>query len=180
MSENILICSRPGLGKTQKAIEYYIDKIASGKNGIFFNFEMSDEALMDRILKTCDKNKIQMSLGGIKNLYVDASSNSFEKIMEYLTNHQDKQFNFIIIDYLQLLENERNYETFFDFTKNNNLEVLITSQLNRGVEIPHKAWTDLVLSLREKDDGILDFIDEVTFITKSYGVIDLDNSQRTL
>lgn len=180
MAKNILICSRPGVGKTQKAIEYYIDKIASGKNGIYFNFEMSDEALMDRILQTCCDKKIQMSLGGIRNLYLDTTSNSFDKIIEYILNNQDEQFNFIIVDYLQLLGNERNYKTFFDFTKKNNLEVIITSQLSRGVEIPYKAWTDLVQGLREKDYGILDFIDEVTFITKSYGIICVDNSNKSL
>ena len=32
MSKNTLIISRPAIGKTQKAIEYYIDKIQNGIN----------------------------------------------------------------------------------------------------------------------------------------------------
>ena len=66
MSKNTLIISRPAVGKTEKAIEYYIDKIQNGMNGVYVSLEMKDTVLMNIIMLTKMKMNVTLTTGGIK------------------------------------------------------------------------------------------------------------------
>ena len=141
---------------------------------------MDNAALTKRILKTCKDKNIQMSKGALENLYLNSTCNSFEKIIAFIEKNRDEKLDFIIIDYLQLCKKTKNYQILFDCTKSMNLNVLITSQLSKKAVVESEIFTELVVGIREKDDGLLNFIDEVNFLTNTHGVIKFDNVNRDL
>jgi replicative DNA helicase len=174
MTKNTLITSRPGIGKTQKAIEYYIDKISSGVNGVFVTLEMSDVILMDRILKTCVDKNIILSKNSIKNLYDTCLD--FNAILNTIKTI-DEPIQFVIIDYLQLVDNSETIDiqmdNFFNFCQANTIDVILLSQLNRNVKDNDASWTNAVLGLRDADSyfPFLKYMSDGYFLTKAYGEI---------
>lgn len=86
MSKNTLIISRPGIGKTQKAIEYYIDKIQNGINGVYVSLEMEDNVLMNRIMLTKMKMNVTLTTGGINELFVTDNIFNLNDIIKYISN----------------------------------------------------------------------------------------------
>lgn len=176
MTKNTLIVSRPGIGKTQKAIEYCINNISSGKYGVYVSLEMKDTELMNRIMETKVKKNITLSKNGINKLFITEEFFSFRNIIEYLDNVSGN-IKFVIVDYLQLIENtDRNdlnmqLENFFQYCKDKGLDVVLLSQLKRGIENRDSIWTEFPLV----DDYFLKYIDEGVFLTKSYGDIYCDD-----
>ena len=126
MSKNTLIISRPGVGKTQKAIEYYIDKIQNGINGVYVSLEMEDTVLMNRIMSTKMKMNLTLTTGGIKELFV-ANIFNFSDIIKYISN-LDENIKFVIVDYLQLInyDDKKNLnneiDKFYEFCKKETIQ----------------------------------------------------------
>lgn len=174
MAKNTLITSRPAVGKTQKAIEYYIDNVSSGVNGVFVTFEMSVEMLMDRILKTCVEKNIVLAKKDIENLY--DSCLDFNTILNTL-KAIDERVQFVIIDYLQLVNTSEfidlQMKDFFNFCQTNDIDVILLAQLNRNVKDNDSAWTSAFLGLRDADSYIpfLKYMDDGYFLTKNHGEI---------
>lgn len=135
MSTNTLISSRPAVGKTQKAIEICIDKISTGINGVYFCLEMDDTLLIERILGTADKKDISFEKGCMRHLYINITSDSLAKIIQYVgSSISDEKLDFIIVDYIQLLDIDRDYKKFFDYMASKDIDVYILSQIKRGME----------------------------------------------
>lgn len=169
--KNILIASHPGTGKTHYAVDYYLEKIAIGMKGVFVSLEMSHADLMDKILKQKSEKNITFSDGGLKNLFITSLS-SLNSIIEYIDNIHDT-ISFIIIDYLQLLEKNQDFETFFNYLKSKKLSLLMTTQITRGPEIEGQIFTELYLRIKEQN--ILKYFDEVKFLSKTLGIIEFKN-----
>jgi hypothetical protein len=129
---------------------------------------------MDRISYTCDRNNIKLSQDEIKNINISTSVRSFDDVVQYLESI-DNNINFIILDYLQLFKQNREYSKLFSYCKQRQLNVILLSQLKRGIEIKDAVWTECVLALIEKDDGFLQYLNDGYFLTKTYGSIYCEN-----
>lgn len=176
MTKNSLIVSRPGVGKTQKAIDIYIEKITSNINGVYFTLEMHDTELMQRVLSSASEKDISLSKSAIKNLYITDSCFSFEEIINYIQKIEDN-INFAIIDYIQLVNRKDaadfniQINTFFDYCKSKNIDVILLSQLKKGFENKGSIWTEAILELAVSGNYFLKYIDDGYLITQSYGEI---------
>ncbi len=182
MFKNTIICSRPGVGKTQKAIDYYIDKISSGINGVYCSLENKDTILMDRILKTCDFKNIKLSSDTHRNLYINDNAYNFVEIIKYV-QAIDEKINFVIIDYLQLINKtdeedfKQQLDLFFNYCKESNLDVVLLSQLKRGVEKLREVQTEMTLESIVWDKYILNYIDDGYLLTSSCDEIYYENKR---
>ena len=181
MSKNTLIISRPAIGKTQKAIEYYIDKIQNGINGVYVSLEMKDTVLMNRIISTKMKMNVTLTTGGIKELFIDNIC-SFSDIVEYISN-LDENIKFVIVDYLQLInyDDKKNFnneiDKFYEFCKEKDIDVILLSQLRRTMENKDAVWNEALLELPIPDNLFLKHIDDGYFLTKAYGEIYCEDMQ---
>uniref|UniRef100_UPI00404886D5 DnaB-like helicase C-terminal domain-containing protein n=1 Tax=Aliarcobacter sp. TaxID=2321116 RepID=UPI00404886D5 len=181
MSKNTLIISRPAIGKTQKAIEYYIYKIQNGINGLYVSLEMKDTVLINRIMLTKMKLNVTLTTGGIKELFID-NIFSFSDIIKYISNI-DENIKFVIVDYLQLInyDDKKNFnneiDKFYEFCKEKNIDVILLSQLRRTMENKNSVWTEAVLELAIPDNLFLKHIDDGYFLTKAYGEIYCEDMQ---
>jgi len=174
--KNILVCSRPGVGKTQFAIEYYIDKISKGIQGVFICLEMKDTVLMDRILKTAKQNNIALPADKMRNLLTDnLDSQTIDSVISYIQDKQkDEKINFVIIDYLQLLQkSKKGMKKLFEFTNKHKIEVIATSQLKRHQE--DAFFTKIHLNIAE--EWIVKYFDDIIIISKGqiYSMNDIDS-----
>ena len=181
MSKNTLIISRPAIGKTQKAIEYYIDKIQNGINGVYVSLEMKDTVLMNRIISTKMKMNVTLTTGGIKELFID-NILSFSDIVEYISN-LDENIKFVIVDYLQLInyDDKKNFnneiDKFYEFCREKDIDVILLSQLRRTMENKDAVWNEALLELPIPDNLFLKHIDDGYFLTKAYGEIYCEDMQ---
>jgi replicative DNA helicase len=182
MLKNTLIISRPGVGKTQKAIEYYIDKIKNGINGVYVSLEMIDTELMNRIMSTKMKMNVTLTTGGINELFVTDNIFNFNDIIKYISNI-DENIKFVIVDYLQLInyDDKKNFnneiDKFYEFCKEKDIDVILLSQLRRTMENNDSVWTEAVLELAIPDNLFLKHIDDGYFLTKAYGEIYCEDIQ---
>ena len=181
MSKNTLIISRPAIGKTQKAIEYYIDKIQNGINGVYVSLEMKDTVLMNRIMLTKMKMNVTLTTGGIKELFID-NILSFSDIVEYISN-LDENIKFVIVDYLQLInyDDKKNFnneiDKFYEFCREKDIDVILLSQLRRTMENKDAVWNEALLELPIPNNLFLKHIDDGYFLTKAYGEIYCEDMQ---
>ena len=182
MSKNTLIISRPAIGKTQKAIEYYIDKIQNGINGVYVSLEMEDTALMNRIMLTKMKMNVTLTAGGIKELLITDNIFTFSDIVKYI-NNTDENIKFVIVDYLQLINYENKEDlnneinAFFLFCKDRNIDVVLLSQLKRNIEAKNTNWSEAILEIPIIDNSFFKYIDDGYFLTKACGEIYCEDIQ---
>ena len=186
MSKNTLIISRPAIGKTQKAIEYYIDKIQKGINGVYISLEMKDTELMNRIMSSKMKMNVTLTTEGINELFVTDNIFNLNDIIKYISNI-DENIKFVIVDYLQLIsyDDKKNFnneiDKFYEFCRENDIDVILLSQLRRTMENINPVWTEAILKLPLSCDNLfLKHIDDGYFLTKTYGEIYCEDIQSIL
>jgi replicative DNA helicase len=178
--ELVVLAARPGMGKTALALSMILHNINQGKHVLLFSIEMEKAAIMRRLLTMCSNieyKKLQspkaMSTDeyrsilrngapneATKQLYnnspnlkiYDTGIKSVESIIAACRQqHRAQPVDFIVIDYLQLLDygkwgakgsgaSNRNLEIgkitglLKELAKELKIPVLLLSQLNRGVE----------------------------------------------
>lgn len=166
-SDLIVLAGRPSMGKTAFAINVARHIINQDKSYvILFSLEMSTEQLLRRILaQECNLNSQKIQSGQLSNnewqsvvrkskkladlnLYIDDSANISAdtiKTRVKLFKLQEKKVELIIIDYLQLLQDERQSDNRSQelslitrslkiLAKDLKLPILVLSQLNRNLE----------------------------------------------
>ena len=160
-SNMIVIAARPGMGKTDFALNLSLNTIRQNKNVMFFSLEMSREEITKRMvslvcdiprpidksnLNKYDVNKIIDKMGQItSNFIIDDSGRNTTMTMSAKISRikKNKGIGLVIIDYLQLIENRGSsrFEKVTDISreiklmaKENDVPVIILSQLNRSVE----------------------------------------------
>lgn len=170
-SDLIILAARPSVGKTAFALELARYAAIKGKASVgIFSLEMSKEQLVDRMLcaqanvslwklrtghlsdkeEDDDFSKIGQAMGVLSEaaIYIDDSASS--NIMEIRTKARrlqiEKGLDFIIIDYLQLMEGRGKYgdnrvqevaeitRSLKGLARELNVPVLALSQLARAVE----------------------------------------------
>jgi len=105
--ELIVIGGRPAMGKTTFAISLTKNAIQKfAKNLVYFSLELSAAQLIARLSKSIDVEQLQQ-IQNTKLFIQDTTINQISDITSYLTALKTKSnFDLIIIDYFQLLEDE--------------------------------------------------------------------------
>ena len=162
-SELIILAARPGMGKTNLALNFTSNMINQGKSVLFFSLEMSRTQLMgrlcaarsmldyDRILKANfneDEYRHFTSFVGTMNktnfAIDDRAGLSVNEIRSKARKHKMKHgLDMIVVDYLQLISGTGESETVIvsniskelkRISKDLDVPVVALSQLNRKVE----------------------------------------------
>ena len=159
-----VIGARPGVGKTALSLEL-LKRLGEKNKGIMFSLEMTEVELLQRLqsnISGCPlaniingsindggMSKIVKSLGEISQKQikiVDDNSTSIEEVERICRREKAKEgLDFIIIDYLTLLESERKFKTYREevnyisrslkkLANKLNIAVISLVQLNRAVE----------------------------------------------
>lgn len=159
-----VIGARPGIGKTGLSLEL-LKRLGDKNKGIMFSLEMTEVELMQRLqanisncplqniitgnIKSDGMEKITQSLSILsqkKIKIVDDNSTTIEEIERICRNEKQKDgLDFIIIDYLTLIETERKFKSYREevnyisrslkkLTNKLNIAVICLVQLNRAVE----------------------------------------------
>lgn len=197
-----VIGARPGVGKTAFSLELF-KRLGDKNKGIMFSLEMTEVELMQRLqanISNCPlRNIITGSinekgmqdivqalgiLGQKKIKVVDDNSVTIEGIERICRNEKQKEgLDFIIIDYLTLIETEKKFNTYREevnyisrslkkLANKLNIAIICLVQLNRAVEgrttkepmmsdiresgqIEQDANVILMLSSPEDNDNIL-------------------------
>ena len=166
--EKLIIASRKELDKTQKAIEYFCEKVESNIFGIYFSLGMEEDLLLKKIKDKNIREKIQ------QNNCINTNAFSLDHMLKYIDKIGQKA-KFIIIDYIQLVHKDRDYEKFFSYCEKYDIDVIVVSHVKSGKEVENFIYTDIVLSLREEDDGYLKYIEKGWILTKT-GEINLQTA----
>jgi replicative DNA helicase len=105
--ELIVIGGRPAMGKTTLAISLAKNAIQKfAKNVVYFSLELSATQLIARLSKSIDVGQLQQ-IQNTKLFIQDTTINQISGITSYLNALKTKSnFDLIIIDYFQLLEDE--------------------------------------------------------------------------
>lgn len=163
--ELTVIAARPGMGKTALAVQASINLAKQGFKGLIFSREMGGTQIIRRIIANTFKinsYKLKREEGMTEeerkmienkqdqftnlNLRIDTFSETIEKIKvscKYFK--QMNQLDFVVIDYLQLLETSRKCQNREQevahisrqlklLTLELEIPILLLSQLNRGSE----------------------------------------------
>jgi replicative DNA helicase len=163
----MILAGRPAMGKTAFAIQKCINTVKSGGKAIFFSLEMPKEQIMQRIISAESK----VELGKIKKgqlhsyelerieqktkwlssnnkFYIDDRSGiTVDQIRATVQRaNKNKDLNFIVIDYLQLIKPSTNYRgnrnneigeitrSLKVLAKEEGITIALLSQLSRQVE----------------------------------------------
>ena len=195
----IVLAARPGVCKTDFAINLAINGANQGKKCFFVSLEMSREELTKRIISTNldtskrkinsmdldDKEKEDLikKMGSITNkIFVDDKPIVNMSLIhnKILTLKRNKSIDFVIIDYLQLISEKSGnskYEQITNISRNLKLvakdaalPIIVLSQLSRVVE----SRTSTVPKLSDlRDSGAIEQdADQVLFLYRPsyYGI----------
>ncbi|MDO8610733.1 MAG: replicative DNA helicase [bacterium] len=165
-SNLIVLAARPGIGKTTLALNIALHAATKEKTGVgFFSLEMSKEELVDRLLvgqadidawrlKTGklsedDYKKLTQAMGDLSEAPIFIDDTPGMSILEMRTKARklkiEKNIKLIIVDYLQLANAGRAYESrvqevsavsqgLKNLARELRIPVLALSQLSRAVE----------------------------------------------
>tara|TARA_R100001591_G_scaffold61033_2_gene70594 strand:+ start:542 stop:1855 length:1314 start_codon:yes stop_codon:yes gene_type:complete len=195
----IVLAARPGMGKTDFAINLAINGARHNKNCLFVSLEMSREELTKRIISTSldiskrkvntmslsdkEKDNVIDNLGDItQNIYVDDKPIVSMSIIhnKILSLKRLKNIDLVIIDYLQLITEKSGNSKYEQITnisrqlklaaKDANIPIIVLSQLSRVVE--SRSSTVPKLSDLRDSGAIEQDADQVLFLYRPsyYGI----------
>lgn len=140
----MLLAARPGHGKTILAIQLLLTAINSGKQGFFFSLDYNELDIWTQIQKlNVDPNQLS------DRLYVDTSD---DINAQYISNclEQDSSNAFVIIDYMQLLDQKRQnpaldlqINQLSELAKKSGATIIMLSQIHRDFELSAKIIPEL-------------------------------------
>lgn len=162
----IVLGGRPAMGKTSLALSLLFKSIKSGKQGLFFSLEMPKEQIMHKLIsmysgipltnvREAKLSERQQSaymdainfISSINFHCSDKGGSTFSEIRrKAITLHNKKKLEYIIIDYLQLInlkdvQGNNKSERLGEVTaglkalaKDLKLPIILLSQLSRDVE----------------------------------------------
>lgn len=194
--ELVILAARPGAGKTAFAINLAVNVAHSGKYVAFFSLEMSNIQLTQRIMANIgliDSHRLSTGYMGadewtiteqaqqhaktLNIIFDDSISNNVNEIRAKCRQLKAKKgLDFIVIDYLQLLEGDvsrsmsrenevaKNSRALKQLARELQVPVLCLSQLSRQAE-RRESKTPLLSDLREsgaieQDADVILFIHE--------------------
>jgi len=160
-----ILAARPSVGKSALSLQLALNAAKQGLKVAFFSLEMPNEQNMHRILASSlplskdyfDKpwtltdeawKLIAKNIGIISNYQIKIYDKSFsadEIIFKCIQQKANEGLDFVVIDYLQLVESPKNFKStndkisyisrnFKKFQQQNGIHLLALSQLNRETE----------------------------------------------
>ncbi|MBA5802835.1 DNA helicase [Rhizobium changzhiense] len=140
----LLVGARPGHGKTLMGLELAVEAMKSGRPGVFFSLEYTEEDIVDRF------RAIGVDRAQFERLFEfdgsDAISSAY--IAERLASAP--RGTLVVIDYLQLLDQKREnpelsvqVRTLKAFARERGLIVVFISQIDRSYERSQKPLPDI-------------------------------------
>jgi len=141
----MLLAARPGHGKTVLAFQLLLDAIKSGKQGFFFSLDYTALDIWSQIKKLGENPDAYSN-----TLHVDTSDDiCADYIIKQLNQINGKAF--IVIDYMQLLDQKRNNPSLdiqvrqlAEFAKANGSIIVVLSQIHRSYELSSKSIPEIV------------------------------------
>jgi replicative DNA helicase len=162
-----IIAGRPFSGKTSLAISICINLAQNGEKTLFVSLELSTEQIKERFFNS---NKIRNLEKCIKiDDTRDMSTKTRKDIsISYLRSKiEATKANYLIIDYIQLMSSDKNElkkicEELTNMASDNNISILLLSQLSRYVEDSDFPMPQDLLFLQECNFEGIDvvFIDQ--------------------
>jgi len=176
-----IIAARPGMGKTQWALNLLSDFTKAGANGLFVSLEMTAEDLGRRLLgirhginpeatwQCLHHATIDQAIAEVAGMPINVVDNIFgisEIESACIAYHHQKPLEYIFVDYMQMIVpanvKGRNREqdvssvsgTLTRLSKRLNCPVIVLSQLSRAVEIRGGSKRPQLSDLR--DSGSLE------------------------
>lgn len=125
----VIICARPGAGKTAFSMNLALNMAKQGKRGLFFSLEMSESSMINRLMaitsgvelnklkdlekyKKLTKEELHMMTEGSEilarideRLKISSGTITLDKI-KTLAKATKGKFDYLVIDYLQLIRAE--------------------------------------------------------------------------
>ncbi|MGO8075717.1 DNA helicase [Rhizobium leguminosarum] len=140
----LLVGARPGHGKTLMGLELAVEAMKSGRPGVFFSLEYTEDDIVDRF------RAIGVDRAQFERLFEfdgsDAISSAY--IAERLASAP--RGTLVVIDYLQLLDQKREnpelsvqVRTLKAFARERGLIVVFISQIDRSYERSQKPLPDI-------------------------------------
>ena len=190
-SETWIIAARPGVGKSALALKLALNMAKTGHPSLFWSFEMSRQALVQRLvsieskvnltkiisakLTQAEYNAVTESLRQIRDLPIfieaDVSASIYDIMTKTRRMKQQKGIKAIFVDYIQLLSTDDENQTqalgilsrsFKKLAMELDITSVVLSQLNRNVEMRNDKHP-ILSDLRQSGDLEQD-ADKVIFI----------------
>ncbi|MBY5400725.1 DNA helicase [Rhizobium sp. WSM1274] len=160
----LLVGARPGHGKTLMGLELAVEAMKSGRPGVFFSLEYTEEDIVDRF------RAIGVDRARFERLFEfdgsDAISSAY--IAERLA--AAPRGTLVVIDYLQLLDQRREnpelsvqVRTLKAFARERGLIVVFISQIDRSYERSQKPLPDIA-DIRLPNPLDLKLFDKMCFL----------------
>ena len=156
----IVLAGRPGMGKTAHAVQIFGECLNQGIPARFYSLEMTDLQLLQRLESYCTPNGYTELRDGkvfdekshyeFLNAYESSGSEIIEKSMSWtelendvLAHHNlsENGVRVVIIDYLQLIQGERN--------RNKDSETEILNRIAKGCKSLAKSINGTVIPLSQ-------------------------------
>ncbi|NEK19704.1 DNA helicase [Rhizobium leguminosarum] len=140
----LLVGARPGHGKTLMGLELAVEAMKSGRPGVFFSLEYTEEDIVDRF------RAIGVDRAQFERLFEFDGSDAISAayIAERLASAP--RGTLVVIDYLQLLDQKREnpelsvqVRTLKAFARERGLIVVFISQIDRSYERSQKPLPDI-------------------------------------
>ncbi|MBY5395143.1 AAA family ATPase [Rhizobium leguminosarum] len=140
----LLVGARPGHGKTLMGLELAVEAMKSGRPGVFFSLEYTEEDIVDRF------RAIGVDRAQFERLFEFDGSDAISAayIAEKLASAP--RGTLVVIDYLQLLDQKREnpelsvqVRTLKAFARERGLIVVFISQIDRSYERSQKPLPDI-------------------------------------
>jgi replicative DNA helicase len=175
--ELIVIGSRPAMGKTTFAISLTKNAIQkSAKNVVYFSLELSAAQLITRLSKSVECEQLQQ-FQNYKLFIQDTTINQISDITSYLTALKTKSnFDLIIIDYFQLLEDvpEKALIDLKQIALKFEVPIILLSQLSKNADTRKGDHKPIIADLLDVNVN-KDAVDSVYFLYRpSYYKLSLD------
>ncbi|MGO7869329.1 DNA helicase [Rhizobium leguminosarum] len=140
----LLVGARPGHGKTLMGLELAVEAMKSGRPGVFFSLEYTEDDIVDRF------RAIGVDRAQFERLFEFDGSDAISAayIAERLASAP--RGTLVVIDYLQLLDQKREnpelsvqVRTLKAFARERGLIVVFISQIDRSYERSQKPLPDI-------------------------------------
>lgn len=209
-TELLILAARPGMGKTALAICLALNAVMTKKKCLFFSLEMGDTEIMKRFLSVDsyvksdvlrngspseqDWSSIHQSISRLEGDYLKLVDDVYDIsgiINKCKIERLRSKVDFIVIDYLQLIENKKRgasrEQEVSDISRRLKLlakelkvPVLALSQLSRSVETRGGDKRPMLSDLRESG-AIEQDADVVMFLYRAqyYGFSEDENGEST-
>jgi len=140
----VLIGARPGHGKTLLGTEILVEAMRAGNRGIFFTFEYTDQQVKDLF------HTIGVDVADFGDRFEVDTSDAISAELIIKRTASMPSGTVAIIDYLQLLDQQREKPTLADqvralksFAHDRGLIIIFLSQIDRSYDASTKPYPDL-------------------------------------